>query len=469
MKKIIDSFVLLGSLLVLSSLFVSCDDFLDIRPKKIVIPETCEDYERLLNDLYITRGSETYQNYLTDDLYLDDNESAPRGGFHTSAGYARNLYSFQSEIFGESEEDTFWEGSYKRIYTYNTIIEFVMQSTRATEEKKLSVYSEALVGRAFEYLNLVNGYAKHYDKQTASADPGVPLILKPDIALSNLTRASVQEVYDQVLSDLNEAEKNLPTTPVGNAYRATKAACKSLKARMYLYMGDYQKALENALSALNEKSVLIDYKEHRVIDPTRLFGRNTLPQGPDNPETIYLREVPNIMGLNSFVFGSEDLISIFDTENDQRYKIYFSYQYSTQTYDKPLWLPYIRPNVGMSTPEVFLIAAECEARLGRTADALKHLNALRSNRLLNYQPVETQDQTQLLKLILDERRREMIFVGGTRLIDLKRMAKEPNGVKKITHKVGQQQYAINTNDPKMVLPIPLKVLTYNPNMVPNER
>ena len=74
-----------------------------------------------------------------------------------------------------------------------------------------------------------------------------------------------------------------------------------------------------------------------------------------------------------------------------------------------------------------------------------------------------------MKLILDERRREMIFVGGTRLIDLKRMAKEPNGVKKITHKVGQQQHAINTDDPKMVLPIPLKVLTYNPNMVPNER
>lgn len=34
-----------------------------------------------------------------------------------------------------------------------------------------------MVGRAFEYLTLVNAYANHYDPSTAATDPGVPLML----------------------------------------------------------------------------------------------------------------------------------------------------------------------------------------------------------------------------------------------------------------------------------------------------
>ena len=99
-----------------------------------------------------------------------------------------------------------------------------------------------MVGRAFEYLTLVNAYANHYDPSTAATDPGVPLMLDKNINKTNLQRATVQEVYDQIKADLDEAAPNLPEKPVLNAYRASKPVGYGMLARMYLYMGDYKKS-----------------------------------------------------------------------------------------------------------------------------------------------------------------------------------------------------------------------------------
>lgn len=61
------------------------------------------------------------------------------------------------------------------------------------------------------------------------------------ISINNLQRATVQEVYDQIKADLDEAAPNLPEKPVLNAYRASKPVGYGMLARMYLYMGDYKK------------------------------------------------------------------------------------------------------------------------------------------------------------------------------------------------------------------------------------
>lgn len=107
-----------------------------------------------------------------------------------------------------------------------------------------------MVGRAFEYLTLVNAYGKHYDAETAQTDPGVPLLLDEDINKTNLTRATVQQVYDQIKADLDQASLNLPERPVLNANRASRPVGYGMLARMYLYMGDYEQALENARLSL---------------------------------------------------------------------------------------------------------------------------------------------------------------------------------------------------------------------------
>lgn len=446
----------------------SCDDYLDIKPKGVIIPEKCEDYEKLLNYAQLMKASESYPNFMTDDVFLPYDDDMT-GGYMSLELPNQRLYSFDSEVFGDGEQDGLWEYSYSRIYTYNVIIQEVMGSTQATEDHKKQVRAEALMGRAFEYLTLVNAYGKHYDPATASTDPGVPLMLDEDINKTNLQRASVQAVYDQIKADLDEAAPNLPERPVLNAYRASRPVGYGMLARMYLYMGNYEKALENAKISLEHNSTLMDMAPYSVIDPEQWIGRIDVPDGEENPENIYIRLAPYTFGMSSSVYGSEDLMKLFDKENDKRFLLYFTRYIGGEECDYDLWAPFIYANMAMATPEIYLIAAECEARIGNKDNAMKYINKLRDHRILNNVELTAADNKEALKLVLEERRRELTFVGCTRLIDLKRLNREPEFAKTIVHEVNGVEYKLEPNDPKYILPIPPTVLRFNPNMTPNNR
>ncbi len=73
-----------------------------------------------------------------------------------------------------------------------------------SEQYRKSVKAEALVGRAFDHLVLVNVYAKHYDAATAATEPGIPVALIGDIS-AKFVRNTVQETYDQIIKDLTRS------------------------------------------------------------------------------------------------------------------------------------------------------------------------------------------------------------------------------------------------------------------------
>ena len=102
----------------------------------------------------------------------------------------------------------------------------------------------------------------------------------------------MQEVYDQIKADLDEAAPNLPEKPVLNAYRASKPVGYGMLARMYLYMGDYKKALENAVISLQNNSTLMSLFPYKVVDRDKYIGRIDVPDGDENPENIYIRLAP---------------------------------------------------------------------------------------------------------------------------------------------------------------------------------
>lgn len=455
-------------LLLLVVAFSSCNDFLNIKPKGKIIPETTEDYESLLNYVQLHKTSDTYANYLTDDVYVPEKDNVT-GGYDGLSTPFQKLYTFDKEVFGESQDDKLWTLSYNRLYTYNVIIEDIMDTKGGTEAKKLSIKAEALVGRALEYLTLVNAYAKHYDPKTAATDLAVPLILDKGIEKSDLRRATVQEVYDQIQRDLSEAAKYLPEKPVANAFRASKAVGYGILARAYLYMGDYAKALDNAKKSLEQNRDLYDLKKSQVVNPRRYGGRINVPELVMNPENIYIRMAPRAYGLSGGVNASEDLISVYDQASDKRFQLYFTHSIGTVTTPYHLWAPFIRANLAIATPEIYLIAAECEARLGRKDEAMRYLNHLRDHRILNNTPLVPDTDRAALKMVIDERRRELPFWGFTRLFDLKRLNREADFAKKVVHTVNGQTYTLEPNDPKYVLPIPPVVLQFNPGMKDNER
>ena len=451
-------------------MMTSCNDFLDIKPKGEKIPKTVTDFETLLNDESVQKISDTYPAYLTDDVYLPDvAQGTATPGLNSVDQSIRNLYLFKKEVFGEAQDDGFWFASYNRIYYYNTVIDNIMGAEGTNEQQKRSIQAEAMISRALEYLYLVNGYAKHYDMRTAETDPGVPLILDEDIAKKNLVRASVKDVYAQILSDLQNALPNLPVQAKGNAFRASKAAGYGVLAKTYLYMGNYAEALKAANEVLKMNNSLLDLKKYAVVKPQSSIGRTNVPQDIENPENIYIKFAPYVYGLSSKVFGSDELISLF-SEDDMRLQVYFTKNFRNIPTDKYVWVPYLRANLAVSTPEIYLIAAECEARVGDVGRAMTLVNKLRDNRIKNNTALTATDKDDALKKVLEERRRELAMSGMVRYIDLKRLNQEVRFAKSVTHITGDGTFKLEANSPLYVLPIPAKVMRFNSKTIQqNER
>ena len=451
-------------------MLTGCNDYLDIKPKGEKIPTTVSDYETLLNYESVQKVSDTYPAYLTDDVFLPDvAEGTATPGLNSVDQSIRNLYLFKKEVFGDAQDDGFWFASYNRIYYYNTVIDNIMNADGSDEQQKLSIRAEALISRALEYLYLVNGYAKYYDVRTAESDPGVPLILDEDISKKNLVRASVKDVYAQIQSDLQTALPNLPMQAKGNAFRASKAAGYGVLAKMYLYMGNYAKALKAANAVLEMNNSLLDLKKYAVVKAQSSIGRTNVPQDIDNPENIYIKFAPYVYGLSSKVFGSDELISLF-SEDDMRLQVYFTKNFRNIPTDKYVWAPYLRANLAVSSPEIYLIAAECEAREGSIERAIALINKLRDNRIKNNTDIVATDRNDALQKVLEERRRELAMSGMVRYIDLKRLNQESQFAKTVTHFTGEGTFSLEPNSPLYVLPIPAKVMRFNKNsMQQNER
>ena len=344
-----------------------------------------------------------------------------------------------------------------------------MDATEGSTAEKSAIRGEALVNRALDYLYLVNAYAKHYNEATADADAGVPLLLNADISQTNLTRTSVKGVYQQILADLNEAESSLPEEISGNAFHATKDAARGLRARVYLYMGNYAEALKAANEVIARHDTLLDLTRYEVVKPAGQIGRTNVPDADANPESIFIKYAPYIFGLSSQVFPSDSLLKLYE-DADMRKVLFMAETFRGKPLPRPIWVPYVRANTAISTPELFLIAAECEARVGYMPHALALVNKLRAHRIKDNGYVSLADKDSVLSFVLEERRRELAFNGFLRLIDLKRLNLDPRFATTVKHVGDTETWVLPPNDPRYVLPIPQRVMRFNANtMTQNER
>lgn len=457
----------------------SCSDFLGIRPKDALYPETVGDYENLLNYFNLLKGSTSYTVFLTDDAYLPDNpgELGSIPSLTTTEQYLHALYTYKhGSVMSDAEDDSFWDGAYGNIYYYNTILDNVPTATEGTDEQRERLLAEAKAGRALEYLTLVNCYAAQYDPATADEEQsGVPLILHADVLMKDLRRATLRECYDLILSDLKDALPKLPAQPRPTNYRMSRGACAGILARAYLILGDYEESLRYADEALKDNDRLLDYSTIVVVNPMGFIGRTNMPHSADDPEAILGRNLPYVFGNSNALFASPDLLSCYDEANDKRCLVYFVKDYWGMPFASPdarLYSSGFYENVGISTVEMYLTAAECEARIGTPERALELVDKVRRSRIMGYvgdsAPVDRQSA---LREVLLERRREFALRGMYRYIDLRRLSENELGEGfAVTHNVGEgRTESLHLGDPRLVMSIPNAVLRMNPHMRQNER
>jgi len=449
-------------------LLASCNDFLDVKPKGVVTPTTVDDYYALLSSpLEMTRMSSN-QLYFSDDIYLPEQFRASANSYPNGKASVR-AYDFEDYLYDSNEEDPDWTIAYRTIYICNTILTGLETNTEPASSKKNIVKGEALVHRAYTYLTLVNEYANNYCS-TSSTDLGVPMPLKPDIN-AQLARSTVKEVYDQIEKDLLESIAYLPDNS-DYSYRPKKASAYGVLARMYLFMGNWEKAYEYSNMAYKTDNYIYDFNTYSWANPSNHAASviNGYPSSSTGKKDIVLHKYLRSVMSYFFVFlFSTDLVNQYDN-GDLRFEFGSSpSDYSLIVLPNPGILDtkavYDYNHAGITSAELLLIRAEALARLSKTQEAINDLNSLRKKRIKtsDYKDLTATTPSKALDLVLKERRVELAF-GGMRLFDIKRLNVDGRN---ISIKHGNNILA--PGDPKFVLPIPSKVISLNPNIKQNPR
>lgn len=128
--------------------------------------------------------------------------------------------------------------------------------------------SEALTLRAWSFYMLVNKFAKAYNPATAATDPGIILMTEDKDIQTAQSKSTVEEVYQQILKDANEAIEidGLPNSAV-NKMRFSKPTAYAVKALALLNMQKYDEAEEVAKQLSPSMALLTTIIPHILVVP----------------------------------------------------------------------------------------------------------------------------------------------------------------------------------------------------------
>jgi hypothetical protein len=433
---------LIGALLFLA-IFQSCGkEWLEVKPdKSLIVPKSVEDYQKLIdNSSLFNNGQSIGMGEIgAGDFYL------------VFAGW-ESLFNKQeksayiwapTENFYGTEQSVDWVNGYRRILNANVILEGInkVRSTSSEQQSWNNVKGSALFFRAFDYFNLAQEYCIGYDLNTASTNLGLPLRTEYDVNVK-VQRSNLQQTYDRIIGDLLLAVDLLGTSPAYKT-RPSKQAVYALLARVYLVMEKYQEAGYYSDLALQVQSDLLDYKT--------LNDKSPYPLERFNVEVIFQSTFFYGTFSTSRLIVKSELYDSY-SNNDCRKYLYFMANTYGMTFrgsysgDRNLF-------GGLTTGELYLIRAEARVRNNQIELALADLNLLRKKRWKsNYQDLTGNNALNVLKLILQERQRELAF-RGIRWTDLRRLNKDDQFAVTLTRTMDGTTYKLLPNDKKYVIPI----------------
>lgn len=380
----------------------------------------------------------------------------------------------------------FWTLQYKVIDNCNNILANT-DAAAGTDAEKNYLKGQALALRGFVYLNLVRQYQFTYAKDKNAK--AVPVYTEPTSPASQpKARATVEQVYQQVISDLTQAESLLNGFVRSVKNRPDVNVVRGLLARTYLTMENWTAAAEKAhqartgypimeaqqyLQGFNDVSNAEWIWGHPQTADQNLGGASYFAYIDVTPTTGYRSIMPDPYFRNLFADGDirKSLFEVVTNSSDPLYR-WIKYKKFVNKTDKSAHI------VLMRSSEMALIEAESKARLHDPQGAVSALNELRVKRGLATLSAADFTETALIEEILTERRREL-WGEGFRLPDLLRLQRAPvrkestetflvNG----TNVLIKGHYVIKftdgtslvPNSPYYLFPIPDNEIKTNPNL-----
>jgi starch-binding outer membrane protein, SusD/RagB family len=362
-----------------------------------------------------------------------------------------------NEIKADNTEITaFWGQLYRQINRVNVIIDRVPQIASVTPALRDSILGQAYFMRALDYHNLVKFWG------------GVPMPLVPAAdpsEASAYTRATVAEVYTQILADLDKAQTLVVSST--NTRTVTPMAVRAIRARVLFYrasaLGGATSAADYA-AALTEAEAVLAGRDVLTEPYANLFAATGANTTEDIFRIIYFGSVEtNSLGNYYLQAGRHELTPTTNLEaayptNDLR-KAWNIGPSGSAT--RPLDGRKYRSRPGtehvhvIRLAEVMLIKAEILARQNNLPGAITEYNKVRTRAGLasHVLGVDVVTQADVISAIERERRLELAYEGD-RWPDLVRLGRAA-AVKPLAR-------------PGFVLfPIPLRDMNTSPGLTQN--
>jgi len=370
----------------------------------------------------------------------------------------------QNEVNPDNPDNlNIWSSAYNMIYITNSFLEGINNSQVLDQDFKKQMDGQARFVRAFTYFYLVNLYGD------------VPLILSTDYRENQLAfRTPKNEIYDQILLDLQQAEEELSSDYVtGERTQVNKFTVKALMARFYLYTENWSKAeelsghliAENATYKLQDdlNEVFLANSKEAIWQISPIGGNGISTQ--TNEGNFFI--IDPIFSFFAAIRLQEDFVEQFDTE-DLRLLNWIGYNESKNAhfiYKYKIWnsteYPIREYSMVLRLAEQYLIRAEARAMQNNIAGAISDLDIIRQraglNLLADLNP--TIEQAELLDEIFLQRRKELFAEWGHRWLDLKRSDR--------TSEALEDENPL-WEDTDLLYPIPETERIKNPNLTQNE-
>lgn len=337
---------------------------------------------------------------------------------------------------------------------------------------------EVHFARALAYSELIKMYCKAYDPETAAEELGVILVDSYHNP-GRIIRSSLKESYEFVLADLAEAEKGITLDETNGSPYFTKSVVNALYARVYLYMQDWDKAIEYSTKVIDDKYLKLSsasrqytaeetyyqymWNHDRATEIIWKVGFTTTSYGGRLGQVFlnynyryYLPDyVPATWALN--LYSNKDLRydSFFETirtgyTHGLSWPLLVKY-YGNQEFLQSNILHVNMPKV-FRLSEQYLIRAEARCRKGEFGAAAKDITTLRTARYSDYGSTSL-SSANWLQTISEERVREL-YMEGFRLQDLKRWHQGFERKPQTASVKEGSSLKIDADDPLFVWPIP---------------
>jgi hypothetical protein len=483
------------TLLLLTIISVSCDDYLETSPDDRLELDTLEKAAKVVADSYSMASYAFTDNYT--DLVGPTGSQDINGIVQTSGGNSISLQDIQtytwdniSEIFQDSPT-YFWNQTYKGISQTNEVLA-IIDNLDGNQKYKNAIKGEALLSRAYSHFMLVNIFGLHYNINTP-ANLGIPYVLKPETEfLPIYKRNTVIEVYDLVEKDLLDglALINDEFFIETKKYHFTKKAALAFASRFYLWKKDYASCKRYSDLFLNGNPTLY-IKNYDHLNGSNYDERADKYLNPEDESNVLVMQKfswhqrlwigfrLNDKGITELLRNPLNIdderksSGIWNWDTDARKLVRLREYFKKNNLSSNSGIAY-HISIELKGEEVLLNRAEANLFLGNIDAAMADINILARERYFDHEFNDrtilmdfynTADQTSaVLAVILHERKKEFID-HGLRWFDIKRHYLPVTHTLPVTE--GGETFELSARDLRKAVQIPNDAIQFG--LTPNPR